>query len=69
MMIYYFKNTFGMPIKNGISAQSYYEILEWKDSNMKMFSLLHPNKRVTDLTKEELESLFEAIVESRINKK
>lgn len=57
-----------MTQKNGIDAQAYYEILEWKDDNMKLFMLIHPNKRVNDLSVEELNLLFEAIVENRLSK-
>ena len=45
-------------LKNGIPAEQYYELLDWKDQNLKEFQQLFPNKALNDLTQLELIMLY-----------
>lgn len=50
-----------MTKKNGIKADIYYFLLEWKDENLKLFQLIHPNKAMNDLSTQELIDLASAL--------
>lgn len=52
-------------MKNGIPSQHYYELLEWKDENMREFIERYDNRRMCDLTTEELKELYEYINQNK----
>lgn len=52
-------------MKNGIPSQHYYELLEWKDVNMREFIERYDNRRMCDLTTEELKELYEYINQNK----
>lgn len=48
-------------MKNGIPSEKYYFLLEWKDDNMEEFIAMYDERRMCDLTRYELNKLYEAI--------
>lgn len=56
----------GEPMKNGIPADNYYKLLEWKDSNLKKFRRWYDNKSLNDLTTEQLKELWNRIPYSQL---
>lgn len=48
-------------MKNGIPADRYYFLLEWKDANMEDYLSMYGERRMCDLTTYELNKLHEAI--------
>lgn len=48
-------------MKNGITSDKYYFLLEWKDSNMKDFIAKYGERRMCDLSTHELNKLYEDI--------
>ena len=52
-------------MKNGIPSQHYYELLEWKDENMKEFIERYNNRRMCELTTDELKELYLYIKENK----
>jgi len=53
-------------LKNGIHEQKYYALLEWKDSNLRAFSIVYGEKSLNDLSPMELEMLWESIESGRL---
>ena len=49
-------------LKNGIPAEQYYELLDWKDKNLKEFQQLFPNKALNDLSQLELIMLYNRVL-------
>jgi len=54
--------------KNGIPAEHYYKLLEWKDENSGMFQLMYGNKSLNDLSTEELKALYKVIFKKKQKK-
>lgn len=48
-------------MKNGIPAEKYYFLLEWKDANMEEYINMKGERRMCDLSTYELNKLYEAI--------
>ncbi len=48
-------------MKNGVSNEIYYFLLEWKDNNLREFERIKGEKRLCDLTPNELHLLYKAI--------
>ena len=48
-------------MKNGIPAEKYYFLLEWKDNNMDKFLTQYDNRRLCDLGTYELNELYKII--------
>ena len=53
-------------MKNGIPSQHYYLLLEWKDVNMNEFIERFDNRRMCDLSTEELKALYKEIYDTNI---
>jgi hypothetical protein len=49
-------------MKNGIKAETYYFLLDWKDKNMKEYISIKGESRLCELTPYELNKLYEAIM-------
>ena len=54
-------------MKNGIPSQHYYLLLEWKDANMNEFIERFDNRRMCELSTEELKALYIEIYENKAN--
>ena len=48
-------------MKNGITSEKYYFLLEWKDANMEEYLAMKGDKSLCDLTTYELNKLYEAV--------
>lgn len=48
-------------MKNGIPADKYYFLLEWKDDNMEEYLRIKGERRLCDFSPYELNKLYEAI--------
>ena len=48
-------------MKNEITSEKYYLLLEWKDDNMEEYIAMKGDKRLCDLTTQELNKLYEAV--------
>lgn len=48
-------------MKNGVTDEVYYFLLDWKDKNLEEYQAIIGSKRLCDLTPHELNILYKAI--------
>lgn len=53
-------------MKNGVPAELYYSLLEWKDQNLQEFQEMHGPKSLNEFTPNELHMLHRAILSSQV---
>ena len=49
-------------LKNGIPSEAYYQLLEWKDSNLEEFQFRFGEISLNDLSYSQLQRLYQEII-------